>query len=212
MKHVEVPLKLDVIMPKDLNDNQEICPHCHGTGLIINEYSFGVCIYCNHGIVDICKHCGKPLPKYVTTCHCEGAIKERHLKWKETAFANGASRYNKATKITLDEAFKKFEYLYVDETDELIYLDDEEDYIISSIKEAQSAGCHIFGTKKEYLTLDANSILESACEELHEDAFINICDNIDKLQKQLDSWVEEYGDGTTTYYPDYNYTIEGEYK
>ena len=45
-----------------------------------------------------------------------------------------------------------------------------------------------------------------------EDAFISICDNIDKLQKQLDSWVEEYGDGTTTYYPDYNYTIEGEYR
>lgn len=167
----------------------------------------GVCDYCNRGVVTICKHCGKPLSKYVTTCHCEGAIKEQRRKWKENDFVNGARRYDKATKITLDEAFKKFEYLYVDETDELIYLDEDDD-AIAKVEEAQSSGCHIFGTKKEYLTLDAEYIIENACEDLHEDAFENI-DNINELQSMMDKWAKENGNGAITYYPDYNFAVEG---
>lgn len=210
MKHVEVPLKLDVIMPKDLEDNQELCPHCHGTGLIVDEHSLGVCDYCNHGIVNVCKYCGETLSKYNSVCSCEGSNKEQRLKWKEIDFANGVSRYNKATKITLDEAFKKFEYLYVDETDELIYLDEDND-AIAKVEEAQSAGCHIFGTKQEFLTLDAEYIVENACEDLHEDAFENI-DNINELQNMMDKWAKENGNGAITYYPDYDFAIEGEYR
>ena len=52
----------------------------------------------------------------------------------------------------------------------------------------------------EKIHIDAESVIESACECLHEDASEQ-CD-ADGLQKLLDKWCEEQT-GATTYYPCY---------
>ena len=49
--------------------------------------------------------------------------------------------------------------------------------------------------------MDADSIIENACEELYEDARDNISDE-KELQEFLDKWCEKQT-GTTTYYPCY---------
>ena len=51
------------------------------------------------------------------------------------------------------------------------------------------------------ISMDADSIIESACEELHEDARDNISDE-KELQEFLDKWCAKQT-GTTTYYPCY---------
>lgn len=51
--------------------------------------------------------------------------------------------------------------------------------------------------------MDADSIIENACEELHEDAYENISDEDRKeLQNILDKWCEKQT-GTRTVYPNY---------
>ena len=77
-----------------------------------------------------------------------------------------------------------------------------------------SGGCANFDEYFEYeipkvlwnceevkLSMDADSIIENACEELHEDARGNISDE-KELQEFLDKWCEKQS-GTTTYYPCY---------
>ena len=51
------------------------------------------------------------------------------------------------------------------------------------------------------ISMDADSIIENACEELHEDARDNISDE-KELQEFLDKWCAKQT-GTTTYYPCY---------
>ena len=51
------------------------------------------------------------------------------------------------------------------------------------------------------ISMDADSIIENACDELHEDARNNISDE-KELQEFLDKWCEKQT-GTTTYYPCY---------
>lgn len=51
------------------------------------------------------------------------------------------------------------------------------------------------------LAMDADSIIDNACDKLHEDARDNISDE-KELQEFLDKWCAKQG-GTTTYYPCY---------
>jgi len=54
------------------------------------------------------------------------------------------------------------------------------------------------------LSLDADYIVEYACEELHEDAFDSISyEDIKELQRYLDEWCSKQT-GTRTYYPSYD--------
>ena len=60
------------------------------------------------------------------------------------------------------------------------------------------------------LSLDANYIIEYACEELHEDAFDSISyEDIKELQKFLDEWCSRQT-GTKTYYPSYDKYVKVE--
>lgn len=53
------------------------------------------------------------------------------------------------------------------------------------------------------ISMDADSIIENACEELHEDAYENISyKDIKELQNMLDEWCKKQT-GTRTIYPNY---------
>ena len=94
---------------KDLHDNEEICPVCHGTGLRIEDNPYGLsddpdkragqfpykhqsiqfCPNCYNGVVRFCPDCGKQIPRYRTLCDCDAVVQRRqqeeNRKEKRTA-------------------------------------------------------------------------------------------------------------------------------
>ena len=67
---------------------------------------------------------------------------------------------------------------------------------------------YVYGTQTDMIHINADYIVEEACEDLHEDAYESIdYTDIKKLQKMLDDWCKEQT-CTVTYYPDYIYAIK----
>ena len=82
---------------KDLHDNEEICPVCHGTGLRIEDNPYGLsddpdkragqfpykhqsirfCPNCYNGVVRFCPDCGKQIPRCRTLCDCDAVVQRR---------------------------------------------------------------------------------------------------------------------------------------
>ena len=82
---------------KDLHDNEEICPVCHGIGLRIEDNPYGLsddpdkragqfpykhqsirfCPNCYNGVVRFCPDCGKQIPRCRTLCDCDTAVQRR---------------------------------------------------------------------------------------------------------------------------------------
>lgn len=67
---------------------------------------------------------------------------------------------------------------------------------------------YVFGATPSKAVLDAESIVENATEEMHEDARSQISDSaLEEMQEWLDAWVEKHS--PTTYWPDYGVKITG---
>ena len=221
----EIKKILPATLEKDLQDNEEICPVCHGLGILKQDYRFGVkeddtekafklnwydneyltfCPNCYFGVIKTCKYCGKPLPKHTNRCSCEGyreqENKEKRIKYQEVI--------NKAKEIELKDAS---EYIYDEESEQ--YFSDEISFVDHWL-ELYKEGSYYCSNFDEYfekyvpkvlwnceeikISMDADSIIENACEELHEDARDNISDE-KELQEFLDKWCEKQT-VTTTYY------------
>lgn len=233
IKHISINVSEEIkhILPdtleKDLQDNEEICPVCHGLGVVIDNNPYGVkgdiseaarkshfpynhqaikfCPNCFNGVITLCEYCGKPLPKCRLKCDCEQQKEkdeeERRIKYQETIA--------RATEMDLKDIGSDT-WLYDEQTDD--YYSDI-DYFVESYKDNEE-----FADDKEMLenlpevlwlcdnvdiSMDADYFIESACEELHEDAEENISDKDRKeLQELLDNWCEKQT-GTITLYPNY---------
>ena len=224
----EIKKILPVTLEKDLQDDEIICPVCHGLGILKQDYGFGVkeddtekafklnwydneyltlCPNCYFGRIKTCKYCGKPLPKHTNRCNCDGyrekESEEKRVKYQEII--------GKAKEIELKDAS---EYIYDEESEQ--YFSDEFSFV-DHWWELYQEGDHDCSNFDEYfekyipkvlwnceevkISMDADSIIENACEELHEDARDNISDE-KELQDFLNKWCEKQS-GTTTYYPCY---------
>ena len=233
MKHISINVAEEIknIFPntleKDLQDNEEICPACNGLGVVIDNNIFGIkgdiseaakksmfpynnqvikfCSNCFNGVIQLCEYCGKQLPKGRLKCDCEQqkAIdeEERKIKYQETIV--------KANEIAIED-LPEDTWLYDEQTDE--YFSDI-DYFVDAYKDNEDFESKeqmmknlppvLWVCKSVDIEMDANSIIESACEELHEDAMDNISDkDRDELQKLLDVWCKKQT-GTKTAYPCY---------
>jgi hypothetical protein len=106
-------------------------------------------------------------------------------------------------KISLKEAWEKFNCLYIDNHE--VFITDEEDlkYRTTKLRDCgwNPAELRIYGTDETQISLDADSIIGNACDELWEEAEEH-CDR-DGLQKLLNAWCEEQT-GTKTYHPDFS--------
>ena len=224
----EIKKILPVTLEKDLQDDEIICPVCHGFGILKQDYRFGVkeddtekafklnwydneyltlCPNCYFGRIKTCKYCGKPLQKQTNRCSCDGYRKqeaeEKRIRYQETI--------NKAKEVDVDSVTT---YLYDEQTDH--YFSEIEDFVneykdstefendeemIANLPEV------LWVCTKEEITMDAGQIIEDACEELHEDARDCISNKDEKqLQEFLDKWCEKQSEKqseTTTYYPCY---------
>lgn len=224
----EIKKILPITLEKDLQDDEIICPVCHGLGILKQDYRFGVkeddteknfklnwydneyltlCPHCYFGRLKTCKYCGKPLQKQTNRCSCDGyreqEAEENRIKYQKTI--------GKAKEIELKDA----SYYMYDEQSKQYFSDENEfvEYYYQEWFERYSGGMSfnayfdsqvpkvLWNCEVVKISMDADSIIENACEELHEDARDNIS-NEKELQEVLDKWCEKQT-GTITYYPCY---------
>ena len=236
IKHISLNLAEEIkhilpdVLEKDLTDNEEICPVCHGLGVKMRNNPYGIkgdtseaskqqmfpykhqsilpCPNCYNGVVNLCEYCGKQLPKGRTKCDCEQQKEkdeeEKRIKYQKTI--------DKAKEIDLKDTSY---YIYDEQSDKYftdedefaeyywdLYLDEEKEYDYNFDEYFEkSVPKVLWNCEETKISMDADSIIENACEELHEDARDNISDE-KELQAFLDLWCSKQS-GTTTYYPCY---------
>lgn len=218
----EIKKILPITLEKDLQDDEIICPVCHGLGILKQDYRFGVkeddteknfklnwydneyltlCPHCYFGRLKTCKYCGKVLSKGLNRCDCEDFLEqereEKRIKYQETI--------NKAKEIDIESVFT---YLYDEKSNE--YFSDIDEFItyyedVADFKNDEEMLKKLpeilWVCEEAMLSMDADSIIDNACDELHEDARENISDE-KELQEFLDKWCAKQS-GTTSYYPCY---------
>ena len=234
IKHVslnveeEIKKILPITLEKALQDDEIICPVCHGLGIIKLDYQFGVkeddvekafklnwydneyltlCPNCYFGRIKICKYCGKPLPKHTNRCSCDGyreqEAEEKRIKYQETIEKAKEIELKDASEYIYDEESEQYfsdEFSFVDHW---LYLYQEGDHDCSNFDEyfEKYIPKVLWNCEEVKISMDADSIIDNACDELHEDARENISDE-KELQEFLDKWCAKQG-GTTSYYPCY---------
>lgn len=227
---VEVSELLPQVLEKDLQEGEEICPTCHGLGMVVADNPFGIenekhpdgklfpykkqsltfCPTCYNGVVRRCRYCGVIDRRYIDpTSHCN-CVQARADRAKKLAEERG-NIYRNATKIPLEEARKKYKMFYIEDYDEYVLADwfcdwldekeqDDEDFNLNKLM--------VYATSKVQIGFDAQSIIENACDDLYEDAICLIDrDGFKAMQDFFDKWCVEYGADTTTYYPNYSVAI-----
>ena len=216
-EHIDVSFNLK--LQKDLQEHEVICSHCGGTGLQVDDNPFGLkeekskihfpykqqtirgCRHCYNGDQSKCKHCGKILTRGTSRCDC----KQSNLERIQEQYNKDLETWNKAKKISFEEASEKYEMFYIHEYDKYINVEDFEDWLYDSgYEEDEVKSLKVYGTQSLDLSIDASSIIEDACSDLHEDSMDNISDeDQNELQELLDKWCENNKSGTTTYYADF---------
>ena len=215
-------------LEKDLQDHEELCPVCHGLGVAIDNNIFGIkgdtseaakksmfpynhqaikfCPNCFNGVIRLCQYCGKQIRKgSIDSCDCEQykakEEKERRIKYQE--------KIPKAEEVNIKDIDSDM-WLYDEQTDD--YFSDV-DYFVDAYKDSDEYESDdemmnnlplvLWLTDPVDISMDADWIIENACEELHEDASENISNiNKQELQDMLDEWCKEQT-GTRTIYPNY---------
>lgn len=234
MKHIsinvleEIKHILPITLKKDLQDNEEICPVCHGLGVVVDNNIYGIkgdtsevakksifpynhqaikfCPNCYNGVIRLCQYCGKQIQKrYIDRCDCE-QYKAKEEEKKRIKYQEKISRAEEVDIKNIDSNM----YFYDEQTNDYFsdidsFVDSYKDFddyesdekMINNLPEV------LWLTDPVDISMDADSIIESACEELHEDAYDNISSEDRKeLQNMLDEWCKEQI-GTRTVYPNY---------
>ena len=97
--------------------------------------------------------------------------------------------------------------LYCEEFDEYYDTVDDffDDYACNHEEDGDERPVRLWVCSVEKIHIDADSVVDNVCQELHEDAYEQ-CD-IGSLQDILDDWCKEQT-GATTYYPCYKQYVE----
>ncbi|WP_099467839.1 hypothetical protein [Konateibacter massiliensis] len=203
---------------KDLQDDERICPTCHGLGMRIENNVYGIhgdtseagkrerfpykhqalsfCPDCYNGVQKLCEYCKQPFKQRgYYHCNCEGFKKDEEEKRiaKYNDMVSKAKDVQEADVTTM---------LYCEEFDKyFIDTDDFFEYWASDCDDEDIIPERLWVCSIAEVGIDAANVIENACSDLHEDASEN-CD-YGSLQKLLDIWCKEQS-GTTTYYPCYD--------
>lgn len=223
----EVKRLLPETLEKNLKENEDICPICHGLGIIKRNQPFGIseynkplewyeneyftwCPNCYFGVIKLCEFCGKPLTKGSKVCNCEGykEHEQKVLEMKQQEMIIKAREVGtEEVDCVYDEKSEQYFFdleSFVDEYKEL-YFDSVEEGKVQSFEDFFETVVPkvLWVCPSIEININANSIIEDACEELHEDAADYIgYDDKKELQDFLNYWCEKQV-GTTTYYSEY---------
>lgn len=200
---------------KELGENEELCPHCGGTGLIIinnalNPQSIVFCPHCTDGVVRRCKFCGNVIPKHHHICHCPEQLKlddEERKRREAERLANAPLAPENIEKSC--EMFFSEDYPYNDG-----FFPEWEWFFTAWFGEHKTGDKrpeYVWTTKSANMEIDACNIVENASEPLYEEAYFDVSDDkIQKLQSYLDDWCKTCGIGTTYYPNEYKVRIPWE--
>lgn len=188
------------LLPKIPKQNEKICDVCGGIGWLQDKEKGFIekCNNCYDGIIHLCPYCKKPVRGMCMDTECRN-YREKIAEKK---------RLNKAIRVSYEDA--------PNESKKMMYSDDypyNEGYfsdiedLLEHCKDIDiPAPAYVWSTQEINLGMDAYSIVESACDELHEEAINNI-ENIEELQDFLNAWCAKQT-GTNTYTVDYRYAID----
>jgi len=224
MKHVSLKVSDEIkhILPdtlkKDLQDNEIICPTCHGLGMVAVHNIYGIkgdtselaktsrfpydkqslsfCPDCFNGVVELCKYCNKPIVKgSIDKCDCE--------QYKEREKQEELKKYQELVIKAKEVQPEDVKTAFYDDTNDKYYFnigDFINDYYYDN-SNLDKIPSELWVCSETKISIDAESVIENACNNLHEEA----CEDCDynSLQKILDKWCEKQK-GTSTYYPCYD--------
>ena len=224
----EIKNILPETLEKDFQDHEEICPVCNGLGVVLDNNVYGIkgdtseaakksmfpynhqaikfCPNCFNGVIRLCQYCGKQIRKgSIDYCDCEQykakEEEEKRIKYQE--------QISKAEEVNIKDIDSDM-WFYDEQTDD--YFSDI-DYFVDAYKDSDEYESDeemmnnlpkvLWLTDPVDITMNADNIIESACEELYEDASENISSKDRKeLQDMLDKWCSKQT-GTRTVYPNY---------
>lgn len=225
IKKEEVKIDFQLTLQKDLNENEVVCTHCKGSGLVIGKNAFGLsgerkgynlypykkeviqgCPNCYNGVQKVCKHCSNTMLRSKYQCDCEGSKREIDKKY----FEMSEKKWNDSVKISYKEALEKYDMVFIDNDSKYIDMDELEEFIFYMLEDSKEEGSlielndiRVYGTKSTNLTIDVADIFEMYSDSLHEDAIENIPkEKIEELDNFLTNWCSEVGNRTTTYFVD----------
>jgi len=113
--------------------------------------------------------------------------------------AKDVERYEKATKVSAEDY--KGRALYCELHDEYSF-----DDLCGKCEESEVRPDHYWACTSAGISVDADSIIENACEEHHEDAYGEISRESEKeLQEFLDAWCAKQS--VATFYPDFSTAV-----
>ena len=204
----------------EFGPGERVCTECEGRLLSYATHGqvFGgsdadgryiiVCHSCLGGLQQQCPHCKGWMVQRVL-CHCSG----RRAEQKRLEVQRDAARFDQATHLTIEEAEAAgIECVYwPNEGGDIItrlasVMDDAEERVLFNWD--YDRPMFVWATTETELTMDAGSIIEDACEDLHDEALYSIgTEGPVELQAIVDAWCAKYGDGCTTYHPDYTRAI-----
>lgn len=234
MKHISINVSEEIknilpdLLEKDLRDNEEICPICHGLGVIIDNNFYGIkgdaseaakksrfpynhqaikfCPNCFNGVIRLCQYCGKQIQKgSIDYCDCE----QYKAKEKEEKRIKYQEQISVAEEVDIKDIDSEM-WFYDEQTDD--YFSDI-DYFVDTYKDSDEYESDeemiknlpevLWLTDSVDISIDADQIVETACEELHDDVSENISgDDRKELQNMLNEWCKKQT-GTRTVYPNY---------
>lgn len=213
-------------LKKDLHDNEEICKFCHGTGMVIEDNSYGLsndpnkqiarfpykhqsisfCQHCYKGIIHRCKLCGEVMPRGSLKHDCEQQRRidrvEREKKKAEILDKApiAPKEVEEATYYLFSEFFP-YNNGYFSDWDE--FFDAWEENNEPNDKKPE----FVWITEEHEMHIDAQDVVETATQDLYEDAIDNISrERIEELQEYLNNWCKTCGVGNT-YYGSHEYKV-----
>lgn len=213
-------------LKKDLHDNEEICQHCHGTGMVVvdnryglsddpdksrghfpyNHQSISFCQHCFNGIVYRCPHCGNLIQRGYSVCDCDATKevkRQEELKKKQEALDKAPIAPKEvvdAMECFFSESFSRNEGYFFD-WDEF-FEDWFENHNPDDVKPV-----YVWITEPVEMSVDVQNIIENATDDLYEDASEDITSEARKeLQDFVDGWCKRCGVGIT-YYESHKYKV-----
>lgn len=194
MNGIKIELKPHI--PKE---NEKVCDTCEGIGWLYDKENgyMDKCMVCYNGIIHLCPLCKQPQKGMCMNKDCR-AIRDAKNEQKllDKAIKSKYEDVPAEHKGMLYSDNYGYNEGYFSDIDELIEYCGDNDIEVPK---------YVWSTTKIGLSIDAGNIIESACEELHEDAYQNIT-NGKELQEFLDAWCAKQT-GTDSYMVDYKYAI-----
>lgn len=232
LREEKVKIKFEHTLIKHLNDLEEICETCGGTGMGIAPGAFGIkgydhpkgilfpfrrqyimaCKDCYDGVRKRCFYCNDYITKGRTVCDCAEATAVRDM---ETA-KREMERFEKSEKVSYEEAVERFEMLYVEDYDRFIepkeligWIADRNLDLIEDGEDELDLSCLIvYGTSIHNISIDARDIISAATDEMHEDAEDRMMKHAKELQNKIDEFLtDEIKSEAKTYFIDYKFGV-----